>query len=57
MVSDTDVVDSTSHKGLKVKSYTMEFKLEAIKKAEESSNNHAAMFFKVDKKRIREWRQ
>ena len=42
------------HKGFKIKSYTMAFKLQAIKKAEESSNSHAA---KVDRKRIREWRK
>ena len=46
-----------SHKGLKIKSFTMAIKLEAIKKAEESSNFHAAKFFKVDRKSIREWRR
>ena len=51
------VADMKSHKGMKVKSYTMELKLQAIKKAEETSNRNAAQFFKVDPKRIREWRQ
>ena len=41
------VADMKSHKGMKVKSYTMGFKLQAIKKAEETSNRNAAQFFKL----------
>ena len=51
------VVGAESHKGMKIKTYSMEFKLNAIKKAEDTSNRHAAEIFKVDPKRIREWRQ
>ena len=46
-----------SHKGEKRRSYTMEFKREAIEYAEKNSNHKAAEKFNVAVKRIREWRQ
>ena len=60
MVSNNSVPEediTQSHKGSKVKSYTMEFKLAAIQKAEQFSIRHAAEFFHVDRKRIRKWRK
>ena len=52
-----DIRGSTSHKGQKRKSYSMEFKQEAITFAEENGNNCAARRFGVAVKRVREWRQ
>lgn len=46
-----------SHKGEKRRNYEMAFKLEAIEYAERVSNNAAANKYKVDVKRIREWRK
>ena len=54
---DDDIRDSTFHKGQKRKSYSMEFKQEAITFAEENGNNSAARRFGVAVKRVREWRQ
>ena len=52
MVTDT----YQSHAGKKVSSYPTEYKLEAIKFAEESKSiSRAAKKFNVDRKRIREW--
>ena len=45
-----------SHKGEKIKSYTLNFKLEAVKFAELNGNRCAARKFNVDVRRIREWR-
>ena len=39
---DDDIRGSTSHKGQKQKSYSMEFKQEAITFAEKNGNNSAA---------------
>ena len=47
--------NATSHKGSKVKSYTMSFKQTFAKFPKENSINSASMKFKVDCKRIREW--
>ena len=47
--------NSTSHKGLKNKSYTMSFKQQVAKYAEENSINSAHIKYKVDRKRVREW--
>lgn len=48
---------SQSHAGIKVNSYSTEFKLEAIRFAVECSSNYqAAKKFNVDRMRIREWR-
>ena len=46
-----------SHKAEKRQNNDMSFKLEAIEYAERVSNNAAAKKFKVDVKRIREWRK
>ena len=47
---------SQSHAGRKVSSYSTEYKLEAIKSAEESKSIYsAAKKINVDRKRIREW--
>ena len=49
---------STSHAGLKNSSYPGEFKLKAVRFAEDcNSNRKAAAKFGVDRYRIREWRQ
>ena len=45
----------TSHKGSKIKSYTMSFKQTVAKFAKENLTNSASMKFNVDRKRIREW--
>jgi len=44
-----------SHKGKKISSYTLKFKLEAIAYAELNSINSASKKFNVERKRIREW--
>ena len=49
--------DAISHKGRKVRSFSMAFKLEAIQYAERVSNRAASTKYKVDVKRIREWRK
>ncbi|CAG8790819.1 3852_t:CDS:1, partial [Gigaspora rosea] len=41
----------------KNRSYTIAFKLEVIKYAEDSSNHRAAKFYNVDRKRVQEWRK
>ena len=46
----------TSHKGEKRNSYSMDLK-KVIKFAEEHSNRSAVSKFKIDVKRVREWRQ
>lgn len=45
-----------SHKGKKRSSYTMQFKKDAVHYAEETSVRKAAKRFRVEPKRIREWR-
>lgn len=47
--------NATSHKGSKVRSYTMSFKQTVAKFAKDNSINSASLKFKVDRKRIREW--
>ena len=47
--------NATSHKGSKIKSYTMSFKQTVAKFAKENSISSASMKFKVDRKHIREW--
>ncbi|CAG8766470.1 1329_t:CDS:2, partial [Gigaspora rosea] len=39
------------------RSYTIAFKLDVIKYAEETSNRGASLYFKVDRRRIQEWRK
>ena len=47
----------SSHKGMKLKSYSIEFKLKAIAYAEEKGNHAAGREYKVDRKSIRTWRK
>ena len=46
---------STSRKGEKIKSYTVDFKLEAIAFAKSCNNKAAARKFNVAPKTIRDW--
>ena len=48
---------TTSHKGESVKSYTITFKLKVIDYAKIHGNHKCSRDFKVDRKRVREWRQ
>ena len=48
---------ATSHKGEKVRSYPLQFKLNAISYAVIHGNHAAERKLKVDRKRIREWRE
>ncbi|CAG8801199.1 982_t:CDS:1 [Dentiscutata erythropus] len=41
----------------KSRSYTIAFKLNVIAYAEETSNRRAAIFHKIDRRRVQEWRQ
>ena len=50
-------IRSTSHKGEKLKSFTLEFKLAAINYAERHSNRAATRKYNVDEKRISEWKK
>ena len=45
-----------SHKGKKISSYSLKFKLEAIAYAENNSINSSSKKFNVERKRIREWK-
>ena len=56
-VNDIDRCGSTSHKGEKIRAYTVAFKLEVVAHAECSSIGAASIKFNVDRKRIREWRK
>ena len=47
---------STSHKGEKLRSYTTDFKPEAVRFAELNGNRAAESKYKVDRKSVREWR-
>lgn len=46
----------TSHKGQKLKNYSLQFKLGAISFAAIHGNRAAERKYNVDRKRIREWR-
>jgi len=46
-----------SHKGEKVKSYSLEFKKQVVECAVNNSNREAARKFSVEERRIREWRE
>ena len=48
---------SSSHKGLKLKKYTVKYKVDAIEYAKVNGNTRAARQFSVDRKRIIEWRK
>ena len=50
-------IKSTSHRGEKIKSYSIEFKLTAIDYANLNSNRAASRKYGVDEKRIREWKK
>ena len=49
-------MEATSHKGGKVHSCDLEFKVNAIRYAEMNGNASAGRKFNVDRKRIRDWR-
>ena len=52
-----DIKQSTSHKGEKRHSFTMELKSSIISFAKEYSIDAASKRFNVDRKRVREWCQ
>ena len=52
---ETNVV--MSHKGKRILSYSLNYKLKAIAHAESNSNSSARKKINVDKKRITEWRK
>ena len=54
--SDT-LIKTTSHKGEKVKVYSVKFKMDAINFATRNSISASARKFNVDRKTIREWMQ
>ena len=47
---------TSSHKGERIQSYEVSFKLKVVQYAKEQGNNAASRYFKVDRKRVREWR-
>ena len=49
--------EATSHKGEKIKSYPLQFKLDAISFAQIHGNRAAERKFKPDRKRLQEWRE
>ena len=49
--------NSQSHKGEKLRNYTISFKLKVLNYAKEKGNRDAARYFHVDRKRVREWRK
>ena len=52
-----DAVKSTSHKGERRNVYNITFKIKVVNFAEANSIRSAAEMFKVDRKRVREWKQ
>ena len=48
---------SSSHKGEKVRSYSIDFKLEVIRYAETNSNHAASKKYIIDRNSIRDWRR
>ena len=52
----SDPENASSHKGKRIRSFSVSFKLMVIAEAEASSNRSAAKKFDVDERRIREWR-
>ena len=52
-----DETTTVSHKGNKLRSFTLEFKSDAINYAKTYSNGAAAKRFNVGERRIREWKQ
>ena len=55
IMNEEEFKDLMSHKGHKKKSYTLEFKVEAIEYAKGTSKQQASRKYGVDPKRIREW--
>ena len=53
---EVDEPATTSHKGEKVRSYTISFKLQVIEYAENHSIAAAAQKYKVDRHSIRDWK-
>ena len=51
-----DPENASSHKGKRVRSFSVSFKLTVIAEAEVSGNRSTAKEFDVDERRIREWR-
>ena len=49
--------EDISHKGKKIRSYPVKMKIEAVNYAEINSNRAAGRKYRVDEKRIREWRK
>ena len=56
IIEDSETSSSQSHKGSRIKSYTLKFKIVAVKYVEINGNRAAAKKFSVDAKRIREWK-
>ena len=52
-----DVQRNLSHKGEKVCSYTVAFKLEVVRYAEQSSNHAAGRRYNVSRSSVRDWRK
>ena len=48
---------TTSHRGEKICSHTIFFKLEVVEYAEEHSMNAAALKLKVDRHSVRDWKE
>ena len=48
---------TTSHKGEKISSYTIKFKLEVVEFAENKSIGTAAVKYKIDRHSIRDWKK
>ena len=54
---EVDEPATTSHKGEKVRSYTISFKLQVTEYAENHSIAAAAQKYKVDRHSIRDWKK
>ena len=48
---------STSHKGLRIKSYTLKFKIDAVNFAKVHGNHAASRKYAINRRRIIEWRK
>ena len=55
MESDGDLFQAASNNGEKRRGYSIELKKEIIKYAQETSARNAAIRFKIDRKRVRDW--
>lgn len=56
-MSEEDPGHSRSHKGERIRSYDLGFKLKVVDYATTNGNRAAAKYFRIDRKRVREWRQ